>query len=182
MAQPKKRHGCLIFMLIVILLIGIAGFGVWKFVINRPINPIALEIINGPIDTEASRRLNEELTQVSGEGITAVVVPIPDTAENATIIVIDTASGFQPAAGRDGKRKQIMDGIQTIIQNNEHNNLGISTVALTYQEGGKKIISVAGTMEDLKALNSGTLSETDFATKMGLEVNDIMYFRNLIGD
>lgn len=182
MAEKRKRHGCLVFFLVVIALLFGAGYGVWNTVLNRGPNPEAMKIIEGPADTVASQLLTEGLTATAGAGITAVVVPLPDGSGTGAVIVIDPSAGFVPASGVEGKRKQAMDSIRKIIDSNTQSSLGLKAVSLSYQEGGKSIISLASPMGNLEALASGSLSETQFAAKMGLEVNNLMYFKDLIGN
>ncbi len=92
--KRKKRHGCLIFLLIIILILGLLAFLGWRYVLHSPPNAEALRIINGPIDTEASRQLTQELVNVVGSGITVAIVPIPDKDEKGAVIVINTGDGL----------------------------------------------------------------------------------------
>ncbi len=117
-----------------------------------------------------------------GSGITVAIVPIPDKDEKGAVIVINTGDGFKPASGQEGKRQQVMNGINAIIKNNTENALGLSGVSLTYEEDSNPIIAISSSMENIEALASSSISETDFAAKMDLEIKDLTYILELINN
>ncbi len=80
----------------------------WRYVLHSPPNAEALRIINGPIDTEASRQLTQELVNVVGSGITVAIVPIPDKDEKGAVIVINTGDGFKPASAKRANVNKVM--------------------------------------------------------------------------
>ncbi len=182
MSKERKRHGCLVFFIVVLVLLSALGFVIWRYVIHRPLHPGAIGLIEGPIDVEASRLITTDLQSTVGLGINAAVVPLPMSEQTALIIVIDSSEGFVPAPGQEGKRLQGMTAIRQIIEADSSNDLNLNAVSLTYSENGKSILAVAGTMSNLRALDAGEITEKEFAARMGLEVKDITYMKNLIGE
>lgn len=60
--------------------------------------------------------------------------------------------------------------------------MGLSGVSLTYEEDSNPIIAISSSMENIEALASSSISETDFAAKMDLEIKDLTYILELINN
>ncbi len=74
-----------------------------------------------------------------------------------------------------------MNGINAIIKIHRE-CLGLSGVSLTYEEDSNPIIAISSSMENIEALASSSISETDFAAKMDLEIKDLTYILELINN
>jgi hypothetical protein len=175
--KPKKRRGCsgcLLIFLIVIVVIAAVGVGVWKFGFKRNSDQIAKQIINGPVDPEATKAVTQALTVNILPGAQAVVAPLPGGEKgNVTIISLDPANGFKPADGTEGKRQQALNTIKSIVTTNKEKNLNLQRAGVTYMEGGKPVISVTASMSTLEAAAAGQLTEEQFLAKMDAKVEGL---------
>lgn len=185
MAKGSGKKGCLWVLLIGIILIGGGGFLGWKMIFDKSPNAEAQKVISGPVDAEATRILTKafETSKVGSvkEGIGLVVVPLPDGSGNGAVISLDSDSGFKPAPGSEGKRKQAMTMIAAIVKANSKSHLELKSVGVTYSEAGKNIIGLGCTMADLEAFHAGKLKEEAFIGKVKVSIQDVNYFRTLLG-
>jgi hypothetical protein len=171
--------------MVLLLILAAVGWGAWRFRLIKvpgwePISSPARKLLDSPVDQVASAVVTEAFKQGGVGGASVAVVPMPDGAGNAAIVVIDPATGFKPASGENGKRQQAKAVIKQLVQSNTEKKLNLQRVGLDYQEGGRDLIALTAPMSALNDFNAGKINEQQFLARVDIKVKDAQFVRDLI--
>jgi hypothetical protein len=171
--KGKKRHGCLIALLVIVVIIGIAAIIVFRV-------PEKIGLVKSPAekmyaqanDTEKAALMVAGLQKygINIQGVEVYVMPVKDTDHNTAFIILDSSKGFN--FNNSGIHDPIAALVSIAAQAQQQ---GINRAAVVYYDGqGKALVTVTATTADILAYSQGKITKEQLMKKVDIGANDLM--------
>ena len=172
-AKGKKRHGCLISLLVIVVILGIAGIVLFRVpqkigLVKSP----AEKMYSQAADTEKAALVVAGLQQygVKMNGVEVYVMPVKDTDHNTAFIILDSSKGFN--FNNSGIHDPIAAFVSIALQAQQQ---GINRAAVVYyDEQGKALLTVTAATGDVVAYSQGKMTKEQLMKKVDIGANDPM--------
>ena len=171
--KGKKRHGCLISLLVIVVILGIAGIVLFRV-------PQKIGLVKSPAEKMYAQAADtEKAAMVVGglqkygmkmNGVEVYVMPVKDTDHNTAFIILDSSKGF------NFNSSGIHDPIAAFVAiASQAQQQGINRAAVVYyDEQGKALLTVTAATSDVLAYSQGKMTKEQLMKKVDLGANDPM--------
>lgn len=177
--KPKKKHRLRRFFLgsfVVILVLGIAGFAYFSFVLRPGLNRQGKAIVANAMDYSSTEQMRSSLeAQGLSESVDMFVFNRADDDANVdpvngkvTFVRIE-ANRISPDITLDAYMHQIA----AVMINAQDGGVDIRQTSVFVYEDGQALVSILAPIESLRAWHTGVLSDEDFLSTVNIKVEDL---------
>jgi hypothetical protein len=171
--KGKKRHGCLISLLVIIIILGVASIIIFRVpqkigLVKSP----AEKMFTQPNDVGKAALVEENLVNsgVNMKGVEVYVMPVKGTDDNTAFIVLDASKGFSfnNSTGTDPIKDFIAMAVQAQAQ-------GINRAAVVYYDTeGKALLTVTVSTSDAAAYSQGKITDKQLMEHVDIGANNLI--------
>jgi hypothetical protein len=171
--KGKKRHGCLISLLVIVVILGIVAIVVFRVpqkigLVKSP----AEKMYTQPNDEGKAALVMNNLEQsgLKMQGVEVYIMPIAGTEHNTAIIVLDASRGF------DFTNSSVSDPIQDFIAIAvQAQQQGINREAVVYyDEQGKALLTLTVATDDIVAYSKGKITDKQLMERVDISANNLV--------
>lgn len=176
---PKKKHRLRRFflgLLIVIAVLGLAGFAYFSLVLRPGLNRQGKAIVANAMDYTSTEQMQSSLeAQGLSESVDMFVYNLAD--ENAKV---DPANGKvtfvrvdSNAVSPDISLEAYMHQVVSVMVSAQEAGVDLRQTSIFVYEDGQALVSILAPMETLSAWHSGSMSDEDFLSTVNIKVEDM---------
>jgi hypothetical protein len=160
----------------------LAGTIVVLFLVNTnktPDSKVKNALAQSTADPAHSAVLDKAVEK-SGNGISAVVVPIPNSAASVAMVTMDTSQGFAPGTDQASVRAKIMEIAKNVIAANDLSGLGITDMGYTIVMNGKTAATVTVPMNVQEDWVNGKINDLQLYGKASIDLDNSDVVKNFV--
>lgn len=165
-AHGRKKTGLIVLLVVLVIMGALAAL-----IFRLPQKMGLIKGVGAKMTAETPERIpageilaEAETKGFKSEGADLYVFPKPESADAVLYAVLDLSKGF--AFSRVNSYHPVVDTLVLLGSGEKLKEYAVTHIGLEFRdEGGKTLMVVAATAEDIRALVAGGMSEADFTAK-----------------
>jgi hypothetical protein len=114
-------------------------------------------------DLVAGQQLSEVINEREIEGVSVYVIPIMNTEEKGTFIILDSSKGYSGLSPLENDNEVFFDLLCDLVSRDKEENLRIAHLTVEYRdEQAGPFLSFTVAQEDVEKYVSGTITSDEF--------------------